>query len=103
MSRRDEWETIKTAFHNNSLSRRQRILEFKSRLQRENAGCPWPASAIAVVRAVVYESERTEAILRAAKKSFGITDDDIMLLMSAWERRAWNEALDLIEAKFKKK
>ncbi len=70
----------------------QKNLEYKSRLQKESNGCPWPANIIAIVKAARSESIKSIKILDEAKRLYRIMDDDIMLLLSAWELKDWKLA-----------
>lgn len=84
--------------------RNQRALEHRSKLQRDNGGCPWPASAIAIVKsALAYTTPKGHALLKGAKLVYGISDDDIMVLLAAWEAKDWPAGDAVIEAKIKKR
>ena len=69
---------------------RQRNLEYKSRLQRSNEGCPWPAHILAIVKAAKLSTSRSEAVISEFKRQRGFSDEDIMDLLSCYENKDWN-------------
>jgi hypothetical protein len=76
--------------------RNQRVLEYKSRLQRDNNGCPWTANIIAIVKAACSVSPKSNRIINEAKRLYGLSDDDIMLLIAAWDSAQWNDAQSVL-------
>lgn len=84
---------------------KQRLLEYRSRLQRDNRGCPWPASLIAIAKACDGQSDKSERVIAHAKRHYGVSDDDILQLFSHWQERTWatEECHVFIEKKFKKR
>lgn len=82
----------------------QKKLEYKSRLQRANNGCPWPASVIALVKSANSVNHKDQRALESAKLTFCLNDEDIMLLLSCFESKDFNNpfVLELINKKIKK-
>jgi hypothetical protein len=65
--------------------RKLKSLEYKKRLEDANGGCPWGARTIGIVRAMQAQGERAEKVIRGAKHLTGITNDELMALLSAFE------------------
>lgn len=71
-------------------NRKQQNLEYKSRLQRSNEGCPWPAHIIAIVKLAYETSPRATRVLDNLKKNKKINDDELMRLVAAYEFKEWS-------------
>lgn len=75
----------------------QRNLEYKSRLQRSNNGCPWPANIIAIVKLAQSPNPKCQKALELIKNIKRFSDDDIFILISCYENKDWeNKSLSSI-------
>jgi hypothetical protein len=80
-----------------------KTFEFRKRLADRFDGCPWPPSVLAIVLAACSSGTKAERIIEGAKKLRGLTNDEIMLLMSCFEQKDWEnpEVQKLISKKIK--
>lgn len=70
-------------------SRKQQILNYRSKLQANHNGCPWPANIIAIVKLAQSPSPKCQKALELIKKIKRFSDDDIFILISCYENKDW--------------
>lgn len=70
---------------NSSYWKKQNLLDYRSRLRKSRKGFPWPAQVFAIIDATVCKNDKDIATLNAARWKYGLTDEEIMILLSAYE------------------
>lgn len=70
--------------------KQQKFLNYRSNLQRNNGGCPWSASIIALAHALESTDKTSDAVINNFKSRLRMTDDDLMNLLGAWQNKDWH-------------